>query len=367
MTIKAISSGKNLELDFASYSEDGFRLVETQGNCDDVLLSTPLPLDPAFDEKDFDVFFLAKKGILESDIFQVFDERRKTRIGWCFPINALDSVDHGFSQDIHFQKYAFSAIKNALTIVDGKIFTNEIDLDSGFQIRLGDIFHPNTAILIISRETLDNYRAFEIECAMPSLIRYGYVRLSNTSPDEIALIGIRPESSRIQLKLISPDLKNHQVIDSLLHAAFAYEKKPILCFFYLYQIFELLLEEIYQSEQSKIINDLILASGDSSKAKDAIEKAQRISSEKKRIGLLASEYSRSQGKLKELKDSCNALLRALGRNGGQNFEDYFYSLRNFIFHQYRDFSVENEKLLEDVLCDVRDWLPDMLYSFKKPT
>lgn len=365
MTIKAISSGKSLNLKFTHYSDGVFTLVDTQGNCGDVLLSTPLPLDIAFDEKDFDIFFLAKKDILENDIFQVFDEKRSIRIGWCIPINALDSVDHDFSQDIHFQKYAFSAIKNALTIADNTIFTKTINIDSEPQARLSDIFHPNTAILIISRETLGEDCEFKISCAVPTLIKYGYIRLSNTTPNEIALTGVRPENNKIQLKLISPDLKNHQVIDSLLHSAFAYEKKPILCFFYVYQIFELLLEEVYQSEQKKIIDDLIIAAGDSSKAKDALEKAQKISSEKKRIGLLITEYSRSQEELTDVKTSCNALLTALGRNEGTDFKDYFYSIRNFIFHQYRDFPVENELLLEEVLRDIRGWLPDMLYSFKK--
>ncbi|MGP5355851.1 hypothetical protein [Pseudomonas helleri] len=366
MTIKATISGEKLDLEFASYSDEGFKLVNAQGVCDDIILSTPLHLDAAFDEKKFDVFFLAKKDILESDIFQVYDEARKTRIGWCIPVNALDSAEHDFSSDPHFQKYAFSAIKNALIKVDNSIFTKEIDVGLSSQIRLTDIFHSGTAILIISRETLEVDRVFEIECAMPSLIKHGYVRLSNISPDEIALSGVRPESSRIQLKLISSDLSSHQVIDSLLHSAFAYETKPILCFFYIYQVFELLLEEIYQSEQLKIVNDLITAAGDSSKAKEALEKAQRISSERKRIALLAGVYSKSQSKLSNLKMSCNALLKTIGRNEGKNFDEYFYSIRNFIFHQYRDFPADKEELLREIIYDVRDWLPDMLCSFKKP-
>ncbi|URM27717.1 hypothetical protein LLY42_28645 [Pseudomonas frederiksbergensis] len=366
MTIRAILSGEKLDLRFSSYSDEGFKLIDSNGLYDDILLSSPLHLDNAFDEKTFDIFFLAKKDILESDIYQVYDETRKTRIGWCIPVNALDSTDHDYSSNIHFQKYAFAAIKNTLLNIDDSIFTKQLDIGLSFQIRLSDILHPNTAILIISRETLVANRAFEIECAMPSLIRHGYVRLSNISPDEITLSGIKPENSKIQLKLISSDLSNHQVIDSLLHSAFAYETKAILCFFYLYQIFELLLEEIYQNEQSKIVNELIIAAGDSSKAKDALEKAQRISSEKKRIGLLTKEYSKSQEKLSNLKNSCNTLLKTIGRNEGKTFEEYFYSIRNFIFHQYRDFPIDKEQLLKEVVYDVRDWLPDMLSSFKKP-
>lgn len=366
MTIRATISGEKLDLRFSNYSDEGFKLIDSKGLYDDILLKSPLLLDNAFDEKTFDVFFLAQKDILENDIYQVYDETRKTRIGWCIPVNALDSTDHDYSSNIHFQKYAFAAIKYALLNIDDSIFTKQVDIGSNLQICLSDIFHSNTAILIISRETLVAEQAFEIETAMPSLIRHGYVRLSTISPDEITLRGIKPENGKIHLKLISSDLNNHQVIDSLLHSAFAYETKSILCFFYLYQIFELLLEEIYQNEQSKIVNELIIAAGDPSKAKDALEKAQRISSEKKRIGLLAKEYSKSQEKLSNLKNSCNTLLKTIGRNEGKNFEEYFYSIRNFIFHQYRDFPLDKEQLLQEVVYDVRDWLPDMLCSFKKP-
>ncbi|KPB22438.1 hypothetical protein AC519_5423 [Pseudomonas savastanoi] len=234
------------------------------------------------------------------------------------------------------------------------------------QLRFSDLFHPSTAILIISKETLLANQIFEIERVTPSLIRHGYVRLTNTSPDDITLKGTDPEGDKIYLKVTSSDLGNHQVIDSLLHSAFAYETKPLLCFFYIYQIFELLLEEIYQTEQSRIVDDLIIAAGDSSKAKEALEKAQRISSEKKRIGLLATEYSKQHGTLANLKTSCNILLKLMGRSEGTTFEEYFYSIRNFLFHQYRDFPSSQEQLLKDVIYDVRECLPGILCDFKKP-
>ncbi|WP_460158209.1 hypothetical protein [Pseudomonas sp. S3_C06] len=366
MTIRAINSGETIDLKLSTYSEDGFKLIDAHGIYDDIHLSTPLTLDDSFDEKQFDIFFLAKRNILENDIYQVYDEIRKTRIGWCIPINALESIEHDYAANTHFQKYAYAAIKGALTNINDSIFTKTINIELNVKIRLSDILHSNTAILIISRETLVTDQPFKIECAMPSLIRHGYIKLSNLPPEEITLEGIKPDSGKIRLKLISEDLNNHQVINSLLHSAFAYETKAILCFFYIYQIFELLLDEIYQNEQSKIVEELIVAAGDSSKAKDALEKAQRISSEKKRIGLLAKEYSSSQGKLANLRNSCNTLLKTIGRNEGQNFEEYFYSIRNFIFHQYRDFPIDKEQLLHEVVYDIRDFLPDMLSSFKKP-
>ncbi|KPY00718.1 hypothetical protein NLO85_02145 [Pseudomonas savastanoi] len=366
MTIKAIISGEELELQLVSYSDEGFKLSDSKGLYEDILLSTPLTLNCEFSNKEFEVFFLAKKDILENHIYQIYDDSRKARIGWCIPVNALDSADHDFADNVHFQKYAFAAIKNSISSINDSIFIKKPDLSSSLQLRFSDLFHPSTAILIISKETLLANQIFEIERVTPSLIRHGYVRLTNTSPDDITLKGTDPEGDKIHLKVTSSDLGNHQVIDSLLHSAFAYETKPLLCFFYIYQIFELLLEEIYQTEQSRIVDDLIIAAGDSSKAKEALEKAQRISSEKKRIGLLATEYSKQHGTLANLKTSCNILLKLMGRSEGTTFEEYFYSIRNFLFHQYRDFPSSQEQLLKDVIYDVRECLPGILCDFKKP-
>lgn len=366
MTIKAFISGDELELQLGSYSAEGFKLLDSKGLYEDIFLSTPLTLDCEFSNKEFEVFFLAKKDILENNIYQIYDDSRKVRIGWCIPVNALDSVDHDYADNIHFQKYAFAAIKNSIASINDSIFIKKPDLSASLQIRISDLFHANTAILIISKEKLQANQTFEIERVIPSLIRHGYVRLTNISPDEITLKGIDPDNDKIYLKITSSDLGNHQVIDSLLHSAFAYETKPLLCFFYIYQIFELLLEEIYQTEQLKIVNDLITAAGDSSKAKEALEKAQRISSEKKRIGLLATEYSKQHDTLTNLKASCNVLLKLMGRSEGATFEEYFYSIRNFLFHQYRDFPISQEQLLKDVIYDVRDCLPGILCDFKKP-
>ncbi|WP_238598959.1 hypothetical protein, partial [Pseudomonas savastanoi] len=91
MTIKAIISGEELELQLVSYSDEGFKLSDSKGLYEDILLSTPLTLNCEFSNKEFEVFFLAKKDILENHIYQIYDDSRKARIGWCIPVNALDS------------------------------------------------------------------------------------------------------------------------------------------------------------------------------------------------------------------------------------------------------------------------------------
>ena len=363
MTIKALISGQSVQLSYGGYSEEGFRLVDDSGAYADVYISTPLALDDAFERKAFDVFFLARKEIRESDIFQVYDETRNIRIGWCIPVNALASVEHDFSDNMHFLRYAYVAMRDAICGITESIYTRELDLGALSEILLTDLFHENTALLVVSRETLLDEEPFHLECAVPSLIRHGYVRLSHRNPGDIALSSPHLQGEKLKIKLISPNLTSYRVIDSLLHSAFAYEESSILSFFYLYQIFELLIEEVYRLEQAKIVEELISAAGDSSKAKDALEKVQRITSEKKRITLLTTVYSRSLKKAGDLKASCNALLRAVGRGEGVKFEEYFYSIRNFIFHQYRDFPVEQEQLLREVVGDVRDWLPEILSTF----
>jgi hypothetical protein len=364
MAIKAIATGKRVEFELEGYDSGRFRLADRGGAYDDIFLSTPLELDVSFQNKQFDIFYLAKKEVKENDIFQVFDDLRNTRIGWCIPVNALDSTEHDFSKNPHFLKYAYIAIQSAIAGISDNVYTKEIDVDTYPEIRLTDIFHSYTVILVISRETLVVGKPFELPCAIPSLMKYGYVRLDNKSPANVALSCLDLKGERIRLKLVSSSLNNPGLIDSLLHSAFAYETNVVLCFFYLYQVFELLLEQVYQVEQAMVVEDLISAAGNASKAKDALEKVQRISSEKKRMHLLVNEYSESLERLASLKESCNEFLKEIGRNEGATFEEYFYGIRNFIFHQYRDFPVDKEDLLHEVVTDAREWLPEVLSTFR---
>jgi len=73
--------------------------------------------------------------------------------------------------------------------------------------------------------------------------------------------------------------------------------------------------------------------------KEVLEKVQKHT-EKKRISLLVNKYTSVNSKLDSLKNFVtNYFWRS--EEGGIDFHHYFYSTRNFIFHQFRDFPLKN--------------------------
>lgn len=197
------------------------------------------------------------------------------------------------------------------------------------------------------------------------MMKNGYVRLGTRNPNEIKHEAASDIVGKLYIEPVSSDIDSHKLIGELLNSSFSYEEKPVFKFFFLYQIIELLMDCIYQNEQELLIGKLIDVKGDLGKTKDALDKIQKFMSEKNRIKLLASNYTKIQSDLDDLKLSCNSLLAYLGREESNNFEGYFYRIRNFIFHQYRDFPTEGEEKLNEVIQDIINLMPSILYQFSK--
>lgn len=328
-------------------------------------ISTPLTLDDAFLNKSFQIHLLAKRDVKENEITTVIDgSRDNRRIGWCIPVNALDSNEHDFASNPHFQRYAFMAIIELFQYNLDSFFT--LPFDEETQIRqFSDVLHQSACVLIISTETLDA-EGFELDRFMPSLIAHGYSKLSERNPSDIIWSTSPKEAVGTQMILlpISSDLGDSSLLATMLHNAVVYESRPVFSFFYAYQVIELLMEHIFMTEQEAILKEYNDSASDLASAKDVIEKLQRISSEKKRLGLLISEYSSCRGYLDELRSSCGDFLRIVSRPSGAEFGDYFYGTRNFVFHQLRYVHSDKEQLLNPVIRDFIEFLPSLLSTYK---
>jgi hypothetical protein len=362
--VKVDFHGKEIWYKLSDFRNGERFSLESDGG-EQINLDIPLKLDLSFKDKKFEVHFLAKKGVKENDIFQAYNHEFNKRIGWIIPTVSLGSTDHDFANDPHFLRYAYVGVRESLRHLDDSIYSKSLNYDSN-EIGFSDIFHESTVLLIISKETLINGVQFDIDRASASLIKYGYVRLGKINPEEIEFMAESPNEKKLQIEQISSQLKSHQLISELLNVSFAYEKKAAFKFFFIYQIIELLIDDIYKNEQEKIVDKLILAKGDSGLTKEVLEEMQTFISEKKRISLLVDNYTNMGGELSELKDLCNNLLTSLGREERDGFQNYFYTIRNFIFHQYRDFPRESEALLECIIKGFVDIIPLMLSRYKYP-
>lgn len=366
MSIKVQFDSNVLSYDYQCF--DGTFKLRSSEDDEIIIIESPLKLDSTFEmqNKIFDVYFLAKKDIKENDIFRVFLDKK--RIGWIIPTNSLDSNQHDYSSNEHYLKYAYIGARESLKKADESIYLKTADYNSG-TIKFSDIFHESTALFIISKETLDD--DFDLDRASPSLIKYGYVKLSTINPDEIQFIadlpnkeGV-PDKNKIDLYLTSKLLENYKIISEILNLALTYENKAVFKFFFVYQIFEILIDNIYKDEQEILINDLISVKGDVGKTKDVLAEISSFTSEKTRFGLLIDKYTKVKSDLGNLKICCNNLLKLINKKEGNEFKDYFYSIRNFIFHQYRDFpKLEGDPVLNDIVKEVIDILPKILNTYK---
>lgn len=330
------------------------------------MITTPLILDDAFIDKNFELFLLTKSNVNENEIVTIHDGSREgRRMGWCIPINALGSAEHDFAKNKHFLRYAYRAMGELFRADLSSVFTDSTNNDDGYARSFSEFLHPSTCLLVISTETLPS-GTFDLDRFLPSLLSYGYTRLGDRHPDEVvwrAEIGDNLGSA-LTLQPISSDLHEASLIVSLLHNAVAYEQRPIFSFFYAYQVIELLMEHVFMSEQAAILAEYRATAVDLAAAKDVIEKLQRVTSERKRLGLLIEEYSSCVKQLEGLRISCTDFLRQAGRAAGDDFQSFFYGTRNFIFHQLRDLDDETEGLLNVVVRDFVSFIPYLLASYK---
>lgn len=324
-------------------------------------IRTPIDLDDSFEEKEFLVFFFSKKELAESEIWQVYDKNRDRRIGWCIPVNALSSTEHGYASNIHFRRYAYVALKTGINSLQRNLYTKRPSINEDEPILLSEVLPESTALLVISKETIEG--DFEISRWIPALAALGYFQLTSIDPEHIKVKNDRLESNEIYIIPTSADIGDLDHLTKIYSHAYPFEKNPSFQFFYLYQVIELLMELIFKNEQAKLVQKIISAQQDINTTKDILEGSYTNTSEKKRMGLLARNYCRCENEISELVSICNTLLRQLNKEEGTTLETTIYPIRNFLFHQFRNFPNSAEKTLASVVAHLSSLLPKLLGKF----
>lgn len=338
-------------------------LSPIESDASEVLVVTPLDVDDTFKDKEFDIYFLVNTSVKESDIFQCWNRAANRRVGWAIPVVALDSDQHDYNKNEHFLRYAWVAIRLALTSERGVGVRKRVDVAGRVEVSFSELFDPSTVLLVISRETLTESCEFDLERAAVSLAQFGYVDMQTGDPAGVRLAMSLPVGSKLYYELASPDVGASSVIASLIQGA-ATSHNEVLRFFYLYQVIELLIERVFVEEQANVVRDLISASGDSSRTKDAISRMGEVANEKRRISLLLNQYSCIRDPMDALRGVCSDFLRIVGRAAGSTFEEFLYPVRNFVFHQFRQVPPEALEVLGDINRELLKALPPFICSFR---
>jgi hypothetical protein len=324
-------------------------------------LAYPLKVDDSYATSQFEIFLLANNRLIENDIYQVYDKSRNCRIGWCVPIQALASIEHSHVDNEHFLKYAYVATLKLISECPENIFKFKPDIDGSTTITLADFFPDCVAVLIVSLQQLPNGEPFHICDWVPALSVHGYVPLSPRDPTNLSWSGSKPEDVRMNLHPVSPLFRGFPFINTVFSDLVAFEANPFLRFFYMYQVVELVIEEIFKKEQRALLEKLTTTLDDTIKTKEVLEDAREIASEKRRLKILVNNYVGTLPDCINLRTLCNNFLQGNSKDQGEDVCDSLYRVRNILFHQYRD--VKNADILENIVSELLPFMAYMLYEF----
>ncbi len=126
------------------------------------------------------------------------------------------------------------------------------------------------------------------------------------------------------------------------------------------------MQRVFEKEQLKIVEELLTVQNDPVKTKDVLEKVRDLSSEKRRIRLVANDYMSAPVSVAPLHEACKEFLRSTGNADNQNMHDSLYSVRNVLFHKFRDVPDSAKHHLSALSKAFMLYLAELLPVFQVP-
>jgi hypothetical protein len=307
----------------------------------EIQLSYILDLYDDYNPDDYQINILYNENFAENDIYQIYEKTLDKRIGWMFPLQALMSKEHDFSENVHFLKYAYVAFNLLLSNED--MSNRKIaDYSSKDNYSLFDFYPPNSIVFVFSKQAISEINDFNIVNYFPCLYEYGFIASEKGKSKALTTTETK---EKIYIKSISDDVKEEGFILQLFKELLVNEDHHLVKFYLLYQVIELLIEKIFNKELKNIIDQLSTGSSNLFQVKD---KLGDISKEKKRINKLFNNYTSSQQYKTILREKCNILLSNLNREEKDSPAESLYSVRNLLVHEYRSILEPQIALIYDI-------------------
>ncbi|HLO86601.1 MAG TPA: hypothetical protein VK203_16600 [Nostocaceae cyanobacterium] len=298
----------------------------------------------------------------ENDIFQVYDREADLRIGWIFPIQALVSNQHGCAENKHFLKYAYVAFyKLLINQEEYSHFTPSFQETDSY--KLTDFYGDDIIILILSNSQTQKIDQFNIDNYLTSLYSHSYYycqpienlkQVKNCQPTEdLKEIQNRANSqsfgnTRLTVQRNSEYLRGEAYLDRLFKSLLKIEEHPLVRFYLLYQVIELVIEIIFEKSFADIINNF--QNNTDKNIYELKESIAHISSEKERISKLIVSLEKDFGGVSKtnLLLFCNDLLTAFNSEKKDSLPLALYSVRSLIVHKFRNLPEKDLPKLEEI-------------------
>lgn len=318
----------------------------------------------AFELKAEDAFTLQEwtKSVAENDIHEVKIRSRVTgesdfRIGWLFPYVALISTEHDFVENPHFLFYAFHAYAELLK--DNEVVTR---LQNGerWENIINERISQDKNLLVVENSNLHQDTQFkELELSM---FMYGYSH-GRVFESSIFLHCQENANHTIYLTRCKQILNTERdsyisnYVEEFLNS-FIGERNPFIAFFFIYQLFEVLLDDVLISKLKKLIDKVDKGTA----SVRQIDKQLQDNTEAKRLEKIVKESNIKITNYKDLRKICNEYIPE--REEQYGIPDCIYQVRNRVVHRFR-LVASDEEAMKKVNDELLMFSLDLLNRYVK--
>lgn len=358
--------GKAIEARLARLEDGCYELRCVDGTT--APLVCPLQLTYELDAGGYDLYVYFAGDVRESDIRQILvaGADGDSRVGWFIPLLSLESDLHDHANNEHFLRYARAAIEGFFDALPQNVIDAMGAVSIGDGLSLTSFSPESTVLMVISRKVVASGVNFDVRRLYPYLSSVGILDERQSKSGRIVVPFARPEGQKLRFVHCAEEFSQDNLVGALLtYAAHAFSN-PVLQFFYLYQVMELLMEKVFSGEQKAIVEKINQANGAVAKVKEAMDDLSECLSEKHRINAIVDKYCDPRPAVSDLVRSCRDLNAALGIKEGEGLAKSLYPLRNLLFHNYRSFPDQGLDDLRRINLMFFSAIPKVLESFKSP-
>lgn len=297
----------------------------------------------------------------ENDVFEIKENTLEGRLGWIFPITALDSNENNFVENESFKHYRYIAYCKLLTLDHSVKITEAKD-----EFRISELFQ-GISVCILSKDEIAKINGFNITDYALSFLKYDYLIFSGTFKGKRSfkkdsdIESLRKKSHKIKIKKAAYNIISNEYTKALF-IDHVYQTENILTkYILLYQI----LEQFIQEHSDLALDEIIKDFQDRKITKNTLrEKIVKIQSDRGLIKKIFRGAILKQETKSIFLEKCTFLFNDIQLNVNKNFEDAVYDLRNLITHNYR-LLTDKENELNELVFLFEQIIFELLITFNE--
>ena len=308
-------------------------------------------------DREYVIRLLISHSINEGDVIEITDLALEERVGLIIPIRALCSRDHKHVQNEFFELVASSAFLFLVRDEQNQSCPAPADIDGVYE--LSDFYPANASILVLkcfpgSKPEPGRY--------VPRLFAEGF-SIGSADIRLCAYLQKNPPSGKRRLKIrpISDAYLKEGYIELLYRTLLPFELSPIAQFVLLYQVFEMLMQSIFDVGVTDFKVKVASFAGTPSDLRQITEALRKVTSEQDRIARCIDNSPVKGSVLTELATQCRSLLQACGKAEIPAHAGHLlYDVRNLVFHNYREIPAQGQELVDAINGELICLVPKLL-------